>query len=124
MVGPEGKLRVEPAAILDRRLRKRRNEAAAQILVRWSNLTDSEATWEDLDYIRKQFPNFLLEGKELFKEGGMSGANRANLGMTVEKEEFDLVKGETKEKGIAYGLECEEIKVKGPGLCYSTIEKA
>jgi hypothetical protein len=44
IVSYEGKVRVEPVAILDRRLVKKRNEAKAEILVKWSNLDDDEAT--------------------------------------------------------------------------------
>jgi Integrase zinc binding domain/Integrase core domain/Chromo (CHRromatin Organisation MOdifier) domain len=49
---PGGKLQIEPLTILDRRLVKRKNMAATEILVKWSNLDDEEATWEDYEYIR------------------------------------------------------------------------
>jgi hypothetical protein len=40
--GPEGVSKIEPKAILDRRLVKKNNAGQAQILVEWSNLSESE----------------------------------------------------------------------------------
>jgi len=40
MVGPEGVSKIEPRAILDRRLVKKNNAGQAQILVEWSNLPE------------------------------------------------------------------------------------
>lgn len=40
MVGPEGVSKIEPKAILDRRLVKKNNAGQAQILVEWSNLPE------------------------------------------------------------------------------------
>lgn len=47
LAGPEGKIRIEPIAIIDRRVVKKRNCAVPNILVRWSNLADEDATWEE-----------------------------------------------------------------------------
>lgn len=52
LVGSDGKFRVDPAAILDRRMVKRRNAPVPQIQVRRTNLADEE----DYDQIRAQFP--------------------------------------------------------------------
>jgi len=49
---------VEPVAILDRRMVKKGNIASTQILVQWANLLPEEATWEDYQFIRSQFPEF------------------------------------------------------------------
>ena len=46
---------VEPVAVLDRRMIKRGNKAAIQILVQWVNLLPEEATWEDFQFIKSQF---------------------------------------------------------------------
>jgi hypothetical protein len=39
------------------------------VLIRWTNLPESEATWELLEDFRSRFPSFQLED-ELFVEGG------------------------------------------------------
>lgn len=51
-----GLFRVEPIAILDRRLIRRGNLHVAQVLVQWFNVHRSEATWEDYDKFTAQFP--------------------------------------------------------------------
>jgi Chromo (CHRromatin Organisation MOdifier) domain len=47
IIGNHIKLRSESVAVWDRRIVKGKGEPVAQILVRWSNLPDSDATWED-----------------------------------------------------------------------------
>jgi Chromo (CHRromatin Organisation MOdifier) domain len=47
LVSNFGQLKVEPMSILDRRIIKKGQSPTTQILVRWSNLPDSNATWED-----------------------------------------------------------------------------
>lgn len=44
----QGHLLLEPIAILDRRITKRGNHAATQVLVQWSNSFPEDATWEFL----------------------------------------------------------------------------
>ena len=51
-------LRVEPTAILDRRIIKRRNAAAVQWLIHWCGTTSAEATQEDAEKIEREFPEF------------------------------------------------------------------
>lgn len=57
-VGPDGQIKTEPVAVLQRRMIPRNNVAVTQWLILWSNLTPAEATWEDASYIQKVFPNF------------------------------------------------------------------
>lgn len=45
-------------AILERRMMKKENKAATQVLVQWANLSPDEATWEDWEFVKSQFPNF------------------------------------------------------------------
>lgn len=66
IVGPEGQMKLEPVAVLGRRFIKRRNEGVPQLLIRWSNLADSDATWEDSSFISKQFPQLNLGDKEIY----------------------------------------------------------
>jgi Chromo (CHRromatin Organisation MOdifier) domain len=72
IVSNEGKIRVESVAILDRRLVKKNNEARTEILVKWSNLDDDEATWEDYLSLCEQFPEIKLEDKLKKKKGALS----------------------------------------------------
>jgi hypothetical protein len=46
-------LNVVPATILDRKIIKRRSEPVAQLLIKWSHLSDSDATLEDYLYLKK-----------------------------------------------------------------------
>jgi Chromo (CHRromatin Organisation MOdifier) domain len=74
IVSNEGKIRVEPVVILDRKLVKKKNEARTEILVQWSNLDDDEATWEDYLSLCEQFPEIKLEDKLKKKKGALSGS--------------------------------------------------
>ncbi|GJY59656.1 reverse transcriptase [Tanacetum coccineum] len=56
----QGVLRVEPVAILDRRLAKRGNVAAVFVLVQWENGSKEDATWEPIEQIQKNFPSFKI----------------------------------------------------------------
>ncbi|KAJ1253806.1 hypothetical protein BS78_K181900, partial [Paspalum vaginatum] len=47
---------VSPEVILDRRLVKKGNQAITQVLIKWSNLPASSATWEDYDVLKTRFP--------------------------------------------------------------------
>lgn len=58
LVGPDGQIKAEPVAILQRRMIPRRGEPVVQWLVLWRNLSPADATWEDATFIRATFPNF------------------------------------------------------------------
>ncbi|XP_070036461.1 uncharacterized protein [Nicotiana tomentosiformis] len=51
----EGKPLVDHVAILDRR--KKGNKYTTQVY-QWANLLPEEATWEDYNFIKSQFPDF------------------------------------------------------------------
>lgn len=53
----------EPEGILSRRLVKKGNKAACQVLVKWSGVDAAQATWEYLTDLQHRFPSFTLEGK-------------------------------------------------------------
>lgn len=55
-----GQLRVEPIAILDRKIAKRGNRVVVYVLVHWSNATPADATWELFDDVEKRFPEFNM----------------------------------------------------------------
>ena len=57
--------RIAPAEILGRRMIKKGNAAEVELLIRWTNLPESEATWEEYQRLKLQFPgqgNFDGEG--------------------------------------------------------------
>ncbi|GJT52693.1 reverse transcriptase [Tanacetum coccineum] len=56
--GPNGLLTAEPIAILDRRMKKVNNRVAVYVLVKWSNHTDEDATWELYSDLLQRFPDF------------------------------------------------------------------
>lgn len=57
-VNEQGQLLLEPVAVLDRRMVKRGNMAATQILVQWSNGFPEDATWEFRHDLVRRYPNF------------------------------------------------------------------
>ena len=62
LVGNDGMIRMEPEAILERKLipRNQNNISISVVrwLVKWVNLPQEEATWEDPAFIQKVFPAF------------------------------------------------------------------
>lgn len=48
---------VMPEQILERRLVKKGNSAATQVLVKWTGLPQEMATWEDYHVLKKRFPS-------------------------------------------------------------------
>ncbi|GKB49139.1 retrotransposon-related protein [Tanacetum coccineum] len=55
----DGLLAVEPIAILDRKMVKKRNAVEVYGLIQWANGTSKDATWEPLAKLCDKFPNFL-----------------------------------------------------------------
>ncbi|PKI68054.1 hypothetical protein CRG98_011650, partial [Punica granatum] len=62
-----------PAAILERKMVKRGNKAAAQVLVHWTNTSPAKATLEYADELRWCFPWFDLGCKGFEGEGNVTG---------------------------------------------------
>ncbi|XP_071918743.1 uncharacterized protein [Coffea arabica] len=58
LVGPDDQIQVAPEMVLKRRAILRNHQPVSQVLIKWINLGFEEATWEDLDFIKHQFPNF------------------------------------------------------------------
>lgn len=48
----------QPEKILERKMVKCQGKAATQVLVKWVNQGEEEATWEFLYELQKRFPNF------------------------------------------------------------------
>jgi hypothetical protein len=58
LVDSDGNILMQPEALLDRRMIPSNNEPMVQWLIKWINLPDTTATWEDVDFIRKVFLDF------------------------------------------------------------------
>jgi hypothetical protein len=54
---------LQPQAIMERRIARRRNQAITQVLIHWKGLSPADATWEITDEIATRFPEFHLEDK-------------------------------------------------------------
>jgi hypothetical protein len=54
----EGNIKMQPKSLLNRRLIPQNNEHVVQWLIKWANLPEEPATWEDADFIRTIFPDF------------------------------------------------------------------
>ncbi|KAJ3699288.1 hypothetical protein LUZ61_002993 [Rhynchospora tenuis] len=74
-VGTSGTLRVAPELILDRRLIRRGMEGVVQLKIKWVNLSEENATWEDYELIKEKYPDFILEVENRLMDGGMSGSD-------------------------------------------------
>ncbi|KAJ3708704.1 hypothetical protein LUZ61_012409 [Rhynchospora tenuis] len=71
-VGPDGQLRGVPDTVVHRRLVKRGNEAIPQLKIKWVNGTEEDATWEDLEQIKRFYPQFILEVENNLMGGRVS----------------------------------------------------
>ena len=59
-----------PEEILDQRLVKKGNVASLQVLIKWSTMPPSMATWEDHQVLRERFPDAAAWGQAATLAGG------------------------------------------------------
>ena len=59
-----------PEHILERRMVKKGNAAITQVRVKWTQLPEDAATWEDWDVLKVRFPAVLAWGQASFSPGG------------------------------------------------------
>jgi hypothetical protein len=52
-INEEGKIILEPKAILETKIKQLRNQAINEYLIKWKNLPVEEATWEDELFMKK-----------------------------------------------------------------------
>lgn len=62
---------IYPDKVLGTRLTVQAGVTVPQSLIQWKNKSLDDVTWEDDAYLRGQFPEFSLEDKAGFKEGGV-----------------------------------------------------
>lgn len=58
LVTDDGKIKTTPFALLDERIIQRKKTPVKQWLIHWESLGPEDATWEDLTFIKKIFPQF------------------------------------------------------------------
>ena len=49
----EGKIILEPEAVMEKRTRQLRNRSISEYLIKWKNLPTEDSTWEDDNFIQK-----------------------------------------------------------------------
>jgi hypothetical protein len=59
-----------PMKILQRRVRATNHDVTPQVLVQWSNLPRSLATWEDAEALHQRFPRAPAWGQVGLRQGG------------------------------------------------------
>ncbi|KAJ3686553.1 hypothetical protein LUZ61_015717 [Rhynchospora tenuis] len=138
VVGPDGELRIEPQKLLARRVIKRRNEPVSQWLVQWVNRPEEAATWEDFEYLNQNYPNFVLEGKNLAVWEAMSGIewnDNANISSVENIDQVNVfrvtaddgTKGSVTQNliktGGTHGAKCNGVTEEGSGSLGDVAER-
>ncbi|GKA38754.1 ty3-gypsy retrotransposon protein [Tanacetum coccineum] len=59
--GTDGLNAMTPIAVLDRRMVKKKNRVAVDLLIQWANHVAEDATWEPYEEIQKRFPDFAID---------------------------------------------------------------
>ena len=49
----EGKIILEPEAVIETRTRQLRNRSISEYLIKWKNLSIEDSTWEDENFMQK-----------------------------------------------------------------------
>ena len=74
LVGIDGVIKMEPEAILERklipRLQGKISIPVVRWLIKWVNMPEEAATWEDSAFIQKVFPSFQARGQAQSQQGG------------------------------------------------------
>ena len=64
----EGKIILEPEAVIETRTRQLRNRSISEYLIKWKNLSAEDSTWEDENFMQK-YPELLKRLGQHFFEG-------------------------------------------------------
>jgi hypothetical protein len=73
-----------PIRVLDYRFRQAKNKQVRQGLVVWSHSTEETASWDDLDTLRRKFPQAPAWGQAGFQEEGIVSAKPVTPMLTKE----------------------------------------
>jgi hypothetical protein len=83
-----------PLQILQKRSIRIDNQEKDELLIHWSGQPSSEATWEDKDLFKANYPTFDLEDKIIFDQGGndtIKGGEK-ELGQDTNEERGPIAK--------------------------------
>jgi hypothetical protein len=98
-----------PKRILQKRVINRRLHSVPQVLVKWSTLLDSLATWEDMEDVKQRFPQSPAWGQAGFKGRDI---------VTVHDEEAESWRVGTEKEAVEEELvplgRCASLRVKKP----------
>lgn len=72
-----------PEGVLATRVNGLGEQIIKPVLIRWTNRAVDEATWEDIETITNQFPEFNLEDKVVFLEGVLLGTKGMKMGQIL-----------------------------------------
>jgi hypothetical protein len=75
-----------PLKILQRRVRTSDSHVVPQVLIQWSNLPRSLATWEDLEAIKQRFPRAPAWGQAVSPRGGNASDTADEGAVTTEPD--------------------------------------
>ena len=76
---------VQPQEVLGVREGKSNSKEDREVLIRWKNLPGYESTWEPIQLIRNQFPDFHLEDKVLLWEAGIDMNTGQKWGQVLQR---------------------------------------
>ena len=80
----EGKIILEPEAVIETRTRQLRNRSISEYLIKWKNLSTEDSAWEDENFIQKHLELLRRWGLHFFKERGMLGPyNTSDYPITI-----------------------------------------
>ncbi|MCI14792.1 hypothetical protein A2U01_0035924, partial [Trifolium medium] len=71
---------LQPEAILDNRTVVQGSEASHHVLVKWCNVDEAHATWEDTLQFAEEYPTFNLEDKVSVNGGSIVRTSLDNTG--------------------------------------------
>jgi hypothetical protein len=74
-----------PEQVIGSRLITKGGLTVPQSLIKWRGGTLDDVTWEDNDFLQGQFPDFILEDKDVVKEGEVDrgGVSSTDVGLGV-----------------------------------------
>jgi hypothetical protein len=75
-ISDEGQIQVEPEQVVDTRWIKRGTKFIEESLVQWKSLPAEDATWEDTQLLKQQFPALHLEDKVPLVGGSIDTSGR------------------------------------------------